>query len=528
MENRFKESLLDQKTMSVTWELVPGRGARERSQENALLAAEQAVKGGRIHALTITDNPGGNPAMLADYLGEEILKLGIEPLVHFTCKDKNRNQMESQLYALDRAGVRNLLVMTGDYTESGFKGRPKPVFDLDPTHVLELIGEMNQGLEYPGMKGVIRHQPSDFFAGAAVSPFKATEAEQMVQYFKLKKKVESAARFIVTQLGYDARKFHEVIQFMRLNDLNVPIVGNIYILPYGAARIMNQNQLPGCVVTDKLLAEIDQERKAEDKGLSARLLRAAKMYAILKGMGFAGVHIGGNNVKYEQVEYIIDKGEELSSNWMDLVREFDYPMPNGFYYYEKDEKTGLNTNIPVNRKNLPLNAPVGISYSGMRLMHHLLFTPNKAFFPVMRSIYKSRKANHKHGFEHLAKVAMLDCKDCGDCAMFELAYLCPMSQCPKNQRNGACGGSFNGWCEVYPNQKKCIYVRAYSRLKKFSEEEDLDSHHIPPANWDLYQTSSWSNFYLGRDHSAAILGIPNPEEEAAKSASQIENKDVAK
>src|SRR5690606_34672743 len=143
MENRFKNSLLDKNTVSVTWELVPGRGAKEPQQEFAVQAAEQAAKGGKVHALTITDNPGGNPAMLADYLGMEVFQKGIEPLVHFTCKDKNRNQMESQLYALDRAGVRNLLVMTGDYPVTGFKGRPKPVFDLDPVHVLELIEEMN-------------------------------------------------------------------------------------------------------------------------------------------------------------------------------------------------------------------------------------------------------------------------------------------------------------------------------------------------------------------------------------------------
>lgn len=529
MENRFKESLLDKKTLSVTWELVPGRGAREKAQESALLAAEQAAKGGKVHALTITDNPGGNPAILADYLGQEILKLGIEPLVHFTCKDKNRNQMESQLYALDRAGVRNLLVMTGDYTVSGFKGRPKPVFDLDPTHAVELIANMNEGLAIPGPKGITRHQPSDFFAGAAVSPFKATEAEQMVQYFKMKKKIASGAQFIVTQLGYDARKFHEVLQFMKLNDLNVPIIGNIYVLPYGAARIMNQNQLPGCVVTDKLLAELDKERTAEDKGVSARLLRAAKMYALMKGMGYDGVHIGGHNIKYEQVEYIINKGEELSSNWMDLVREFDYPIPGGFYYYEKDQKTGLNTTIPLDRKNLPLDAPVGASFRALRLMHSLIFTPDKAFFPVMRSIYKSKKDPRKHGLEHVIKVISNDCKDCGDCALLDLAYLCPMSQCPKNQRNGACGGSFQGWCEVYPNQKQCVYVRAYSRLKKVNEEHQLDSYHIPPANWDLYQTSSWSNFYLGRDHSAAILGITPPEKETTQAQpSDAPKKDVAK
>ncbi|MCG0276901.1 MAG: methylenetetrahydrofolate reductase, partial [Thermosediminibacteraceae bacterium] len=175
MQNRFKESLLNKNEFTITWELVPGRGAKEKTQEDVIMAAEQAAKSGKIHALTLTDSPGGNPAILADYLATEMLQKGIEPLVHFTCKDRNRNQIESQLYALDRAGVRNLLIMTGDYTVSGYAGRPKPVFDLDPIHVLDLITQMNRGLEYPGMKGkTIKHQPSDFFAGAVVSPFKAT------------------------------------------------------------------------------------------------------------------------------------------------------------------------------------------------------------------------------------------------------------------------------------------------------------------------------------------------------------------
>ncbi|AET67297.1 5,10-methylenetetrahydrofolate reductase [Desulfosporosinus orientis DSM 765] len=521
MENKFKESLLDKNTLSVTWELVPGRGANEKAQVTAIASAEQAAKGGRVHALTITDNPGGNPAILADTLGMEIVKMGIEPLVHFTCKDKNRNQMESQLYALDRAKVRNLLVMTGDYTYSGFKGRPKPVFDLDPSNVLQLITEMNKGLEVPGMKGPTYHAPSDFFAGAAVSPFKSTEAELMVQYYKMKKKIQGGAQFIVTQLGYDARKCHEVLQFLKVNNLDIPVVGNIYVLPYGAANVMNQNKLPGCVVTDKLLAQLNEEKTAPDKGVEQRMLRAAKMYAFMKGMGFAGVHIGGHNLKYEQVEFIIDKGEELYPNWQDYIKEFDYPQDNGFYYFEKDEKTGLNTDRPTNRANRPLDAPSGFMNSMMRGMHSLMFTPNKKLFPVMRKMYHAAEGSKKaekrlHALEHIAKVVMLDCKDCGDCAILDLGYLCPMSQCPKNQRNGACGGSRDGWCEVFPNEKKCVWVRAYARLKKYNEEHTLDVPPVPPANWELYQTSSWSNFYLGKDHSAPILGIKRPESKIKK------------
>lgn len=504
INNKFKESLLDKNTFSVTWELVPGRGAHEKLQENAIISAQQAAQDGRIHALTITDNPGGKPALSATYLGLEILKLGIEPLVHFTCKDKNRNQIESELYAMDRAGVKNLLVMTGDYPTNGFKGRPKPVFDLDSVHVVDLIASMNKGLEIPEPKGITNLQPSDFFAGSVVSPFKGTEAELLVQYYKLKKKIANGASFIVTQLGFDARKFHEVLQIIKRYKPDIPVIGNVYILPFGAGRIMNSNQLPGCVVSDKLLAELDQERTAEDKGVSTRLLRAAKMYAFMKGMGFDGVHIGGHNIKYEQVKYIIDKGEELSADWMKIIPEFDYPQPNGFYYFEKDLNTGLNTNIQVNRTSLPVDLPVGFNYRLMRFMHHLFFTPDKKLFPLMSRMYSGVKNPRKYAFEHITKVIGNDCKDCGDCALLDIAYLCPMSQCPKNQRNGACGGSYDGWCEVFPNEKKCIWVKAYSMLKAHNEENQLETLYVPPVNWDLYQTSAWYNYYTGRDHSVAI------------------------
>ncbi len=505
-KNRFKDALLNPDVFTVTWELVPGRGAREVAQEKALSLAIQAASGGNISALTVTDNPGGSPAMFADFMGSEILKLGIEPLVHFTCKDKNRSQIESQLYALDRTGVRNLLVMSGDYPVSGYLGRPAPVFDLDPIHTLQLITEMNRGLEYPGAKGTVHHQPGDFFPGAVVSPFKATEAEQMVQYYKLKKKIDAGAQFIVTQLGYDARKFHEVLLFMKLSGFNIPLMGNIYILPYGAAKMMNRNELPGSVVTDKLLADLDRERNDPDKGESARILRAARMYAIMKGMGFSGVHIGGHNIKYEQVEKIIRQGEELAPVWNDLIRHFDYPIPGSFYYFEYDSTTGLNSEKPTERQSRPLDAQVGCSYWFSRLLHKLLFEPEKKLYGLMKRLSRiidgTRFERLFHKLEHLTKVLFFDCKDCGDCALIDVAYLCPMSQCPKHQRNGACGGSFEGWCEVYPGKKLCIYVRAYSRLKKHGEEMQLDKGIVPPCNWDFHQTSSWINYYMGKDHTS--------------------------
>jgi len=518
-ENTFKEALLNPNTFCITWEQIPGRGALEIQQDDLINNAKKAAGSGKIHGISVTDNPGGNPALSTEMLCVEIKKLGIEPLVHMAGRDKNRSEIESVLHGLTAAGVRNLLVLTGDFpSNEAFMGRSKPVFDLDPIHVLQLTDAMNEGLEHEVQRKKRTLQPTDFFAGACISPFKKTEAELMGQYYKLKKKIKAGARFIITQVGYDARKYHELLQWLKVNGYDIPLMANIYILPYGTAKIMNKNQIPGCVVTDKMVSELAEEAKTEDKGKAARIERAAKMYAVTKGMGYAGAHIGGHNITYKMVEKIIDRGEELSKNWQELVAEFDFPQEDGFYLYERDTKTGLNSDRPAMK---PLKPGKPFMYRLSRLAHVLLFNDKSIIFKMFRPIaayIDTRKRLRKlFGYsEHLAKVAMFGCMNCGDCALTDTAYLCPMSQCPKNQRNAPCGGSYDGWCEVYPNERKCVWVKAYERLKAYNEEDKIGENIVPPCNWELWETPSWINFALGRDHSSIAMGIKPPKKKDKK------------
>jgi methylenetetrahydrofolate reductase (NADPH) len=522
--NRLKEAVLDPVVFAVTWEQIPGRGAFEMQQEELIENAQRAARKGKVHAMSVTDNPGGNPAISTEILCTEIKKLGIEPLVHLAFRDKNRNEVESLLYGLAALGVRNLLMLTGDYpSTSGFNSRPKPVFDLDSVQGLQLVEKMNRGMEHEAQGKKTSLAPTDFFAGAAVSPFKAVEAELMGQYFKLKKKIEAGAKFIITQVGYDARKYHELLTWLKVNNYDIPVFVNIYLLPYGAARVMNAGEIPGCVVTDKLLAKLDEERSAKDKGRQARLDRAAKMYAFAKGMGLAGAHIGGP-ATYEMVDYIVTKGEEWAPRWHEFLPEFDFPQKDGFYYFEKDEKTGLNTTKPSVKVEKPTHPPV---YMLSRVAHATLFNPKSIVFKSLRPIAKAIDGSHtpKHIFEdleHIAKVVLFDCQNCGDCGLFDVAFLCPISQCPKNQRNGPCGGSKDGWCEVYPGERKCIWVRAYERLKGHHEEDSIGDYIVPPNNWELLHTASWLNYYGGRDHSAVRLGIKPLEPEKKKVTSKSE------
>ena len=500
---RFREALLGKEEFVYTLELVPGRGSRGKTQDEILRLAEQVAQSKLVHALSVTDNPGGHPALSPDVIGLEISHLGIDPIIHFTCKDKNRNQIESILYSLDRIGISNLLLMTGDFPLYGFEGEAKPVYDLDSVQLLRFINQMNEGLEIDGKApgGGVRLPATHFFKGCTISPFKKYEPEVMAQYYRLYKKVKMGADFIITQLGFDARKFDELIRAMRCSGLPIPVLGNVYVLNQAVAKVMNRGGVPGCVVTDDLYRIYEEEAKTPDKGKKARLIRAAKLIAILKGLGYHGAHIGGPNLRYEDVEEVIAKSEEFYPNWEDYVKEFSFPQKGGFYLFEKDSKTGLNTDTVTTRKSKPRKSP---GFAVMRFFHHLAFTPEAPLFKPARRFFEKIDGTWLEGLvtelEYWIKFISSRCRRCGDCTLLEVAFLCPQSQCPKYLFNGQCGGSTEGWCEVFPGKRKCIYVRAYNRLKPHGQEESLREGYTPPRNWALDQISSWANYFLGRDH----------------------------
>lgn len=492
----------------ITCEFVPGRGKEGASVDAAItFAREVAGKQPVIHAVSLTDNPGGNTAMIPDALAPDILKTGMDALVHFSCRDMNRNAMESRLMALSRAGVNNLLVITGDYPASGFEGDAASVFDLDSVQVIRYIKALNAGLEIPGVKKgtTLRLPQTQFLVAAAVSPFKATEAELMGQFMKMEKKIAAGADFIIPQLGYDMRKFLEIKRYLRSRNLNIPVLGNVYVLSAGAARSMNAGLVPGCVVTDELLRVVEEEAKDADKGKAKRLERAAKMVAMFKGMGFNGVHIGGFALKTEDFRFIITRAAELESRWREFIPEVSFSRKDEYFAFP----------APVDYASTEVDADVlpGLKrgrrlfgYEFSKLFHKVVFERDRVIARLLTRYYKlvgdkSALARLSHKAEHGTKMLLYGCQDCGDCALADMAFYCPMCGCAKFQRNGPCGGSVAGMCEVYPDEKRCAWAVVYERHKSDGTLEAMRSTYVPPRRNQLANTSGWANYFLRRDHS---------------------------
>ena len=111
-------------------------------------------------------------------------------------------------------------------------------------------------------------------------------------------------------------------------------------------------------------------------------------------------------------------------------------------------------------------------------MHSAVFAQDAPLFNLGTKVYEEARGAHPREFSgrptswsKSAKVPMFNCKDCGDCSLPDIAYVCPEGPCAKNQRNGPCGGARDGLCEVYDTE--CIWAQAYERLKAYGEEEQM-------------------------------------------------------
>jgi len=495
----LKYLLTESDKFVITCEHIPGRVSRDKKLDEILAFAEKCRETGLVHALSLTDNPGGTPAISPDMLALEIEKIGIPALVHFPAKDMNRNMVESRALALDRMGLRNVLVMSGDFQTAGQMGLPMPVFDLDPTHILTLLYLMNKGKRVNfADRSLEDGSQTDFFLGAVVSPYKSTEAGLMLQFYKMEKKARAGAQFFITQLGFDARKLKDLITYMHENGITVPVMGSVFILRKGAANAMSRGDVAGAMVTDKLLRTVNREAEETDKGKAASLERAAMQVAVLMGLGFKGAHIEAMVLKFDMVETIINRAKELKPNWEECLEKLNF-APSGAFYLGQ---TGAKAHSPATGK---LRKGWG-AYLVMRLLHKLLFVKKGALSGIMRGTSRILEAVKplgavSHVLEHGSKQVLFGCKDCGDCALPEMQFLCPQSQCPKQERNGPCGGSRLDACEVYPD-RPCVWNRIYTRAKSYGELEQIRKNIIGPRDWKLRETSSWVNFHLNRDHTS--------------------------
>ena len=507
----LQEKLTQSSRFLLGTELVSVRGGMaERSAVKARTFANQLVECPDIDWISITDNAGGNPQLAPTALGKPILYAGKEVVIHVTCKDLNRNALESEAWLLHSEGFNNILAMTGDYPVAGNGGNAKPVFDIDSVGLVALLNQMNQGLDpNDAASGTSRprFERTRFLIGAVTTNFKLHEGEVMPQYFKLAAKVAGGARFIINQIGFDARKMHELRAYMDAHAMgDVPLIGNVYLLSPRVARVFHEGRIPGVVVTRELLELCERHGQSPDRGQAFFHEFAARQIAIYRGLGFRGAYLGGVH-DFPTCEKILALERTFApDDWKQFAKELRFSRPGEFYFYWQDAATVLADPSTTTSPSAARSGQGSAVYSLAKWTHELMFTPGRTLNDwgaqaCASAAVPSQGPKPLRLLEHWSKSALFGCKDCGDCSLPEIAFLCPESQCAKNQRNGPCGGTREGRCEV-DGYGDCIWLRAYERLKHDGREQELLAHAPVVQNQGLRGTSSWANFWLRRDHAA--------------------------
>jgi len=267
----------------VTCEIASGDGA----DPDEIVRRARLVRD-HVDAVNVPDNTAGVVHMAAWSAAAILAREGIDPIMHVTCRDRNRLALQSDLLGAAALGVRNVLCLTGDHMVHGDHPNAKPVFDLDSLQLVELATVLRHGRYLSGRE--IKPAP-DLFPGATENPF---APPYDFRPLRLQKKVEAGARFIQTQITFNVERFAAFMA--RVRDLGldrtVPILAGVApVRSARAARYMRE-RVPGMEVPDTVVRRMEQaggERaRREDEGIRICVEIIERLREV---KGLAGLHL---------------------------------------------------------------------------------------------------------------------------------------------------------------------------------------------------------------------------------------------
>lgn len=495
MQRRLKEKLQQGDSFVVIAEVTAGLHFNFTPIERFLKGLtengyQDIPKGFDFVSISVPQNPGGMANIEpVDVLGRIKLKNllnGLDFMPHISCKDHNTDALVSMLSGFRSADVESLLVLTGDKPI-----RAKGVFELEAVGLLRVIKHINSHI-YASTKTDGLNKVYQYFPGAAVSPFKYTEASQMQQYFKMEKKIASGARFLITQLGYDWKKSQELFRYTRENNINIPIIGYVYMLANNKVlERMHTVDVTGCFVSDQLLAKVKSET------LNEHIDRAAQQVAMYKQIGAAGVDIGGVH-DFDTFTKILKRAAEIGPDWEKHKDNLCWPLEGGWYLYND---AGKKVALSKPRKKL--------KHRIFNFFHSMLFDEKHRGFYIFRAVMKFLGTKKGKGFfykiffckEKLFKYLMFNCSECGDCYLPENFSICTIGDCEKGMDNAPCGDSTaDGRCGNNLDIM-CVGEKIYDCAAAEGNLEVLRRRINPSRNPALEHTASILNYLFEKDHT---------------------------
>lgn len=268
----------------VTCEISTGDGA----DPEAVLRRGRLVRD-HVDAVNVPDNTAGMPHMSGVAAAALLVQEGIEPILHVTCRDRNRLALQSDLLGSAALGVRNVLCLTGDHMVHGDHPDAKPVYDIDSMQLVRLARRLTDEGRY--LSGREINPRPDLFVGAVENPFAPPYDFRPT---RLLKKLEAGAQFIQTQIIFNVDRFAAFMTRVRELgiDRRLPILAGVApIRSVRAARHMRDN-VPGMEVPEALIRRMEQagedRARREEEGIRICVEIIERLRAI---PGIAGFHV---------------------------------------------------------------------------------------------------------------------------------------------------------------------------------------------------------------------------------------------
>jgi homocysteine S-methyltransferase len=244
---------------AVVVEIATPRGL---DLSGAIERARQARVRGAV-AVSVPDYPKSGARASALSLATLLAAGGVEPLLHYTCRDRTLVGMQSDLVGAHAVGIRNVLLTTGSSARSGIFPEATSMFEVDAIGLLHVVERLNHGLDVAG-------QPlgtaTSFYVGAAVNPFAADPAEE---WRRLTLKVQAGAEFIVTPPVLDPEGFERALP--KIRETGLPVLAGVAALEGLRHAEVLASEVVGVRASEELLARL---RAAEDDAAEARAVTA--------------------------------------------------------------------------------------------------------------------------------------------------------------------------------------------------------------------------------------------------------------
>jgi methylenetetrahydrofolate reductase (NADPH) len=208
---------------------------------------------GFADAINVVDNSAARPHPSPVAVAALVKRHGGEPIMHLTCRDRNRLALQSELLGAAMLGVENLLCLTGDDVSAGDEPEAKRVFDLDSPQLLALGRLLNSGHYLSGRK---LDQPPDFFLGAAENPGAPPHEYRADRALK---KARAGASFFQLQIVFEMELLRRFMARAVRNGLtrSAAVLPTICVPRSAAGFRFVRDKVPGVSVPRSLIGRIE-------------------------------------------------------------------------------------------------------------------------------------------------------------------------------------------------------------------------------------------------------------------------------